>query len=166
MEKFITDRLTIREATLKDDLFIFNLLNSHTWMEHIGDRNIKNLTDAKQYINNSLISSYRENGFGLFIMEISKSTIPIGLCGFLKREELAHVDIGFAVLPEHAGMGFTFEAANRIIKESEFSVIYGITNEGNIGSRKLLEKLGLKHIRNFQFGNYEHKSMLFSNEVQ
>lgn len=161
-----TRRLLLREANLEDDAFIYELLNSPTWIQHIGNRNIKNLEDARQYINNALINSYRKNGFGMYIMAKNDMAIPIGLCGFLKREELEHVDIGFAIMPAFAGKGFTYEAAERIISESDFPVVYGITYEGNIGSRRLLEKLGLRHIRNFQFGNYNEVSMLFSNEVQ
>jgi RimJ/RimL family protein N-acetyltransferase len=85
----------------------------------------------------------------------------MGLCGLLKREELDHVDIGFAILPEFAGKGYTFEAARIIIEKCPFATIYGITSQDNIASRKLLEKLGMRHVRNFQFGDYKEESLLF-----
>jgi len=156
--------LNLREASLDDAEFIFKLLNNPTWIKHIGDRKIRTVKDAVQYIEQSLIQSYNENGFGLYIMELKQGLIPLGLCGFLKRETLENVDIGFAILPEHAGQGFTYEAASQIIHSSEFPIIYGITYQANVASIKLLKKLGLRYLYNFQFGNYEEESMLFSNE--
>ena len=163
-----TDRLILEEASFEDAHFIFELLNNPTWIEHIGDRNIKTIKDAKSYIQKALIDSYELHGFGMYKMVIKSTKTPIGLCGLLKREELEHYDIGFAVLPEYAKQGYTFEAGMAVIDQAkidfEIDVIYGITNEANLASRKILEKLGLKHVRNIKFGNSEEDSMLFSNE--
>jgi RimJ/RimL family protein N-acetyltransferase len=161
MEVIKTERLVIREAQEEDATFIFKLLNNPTWIKFIGERNINNLDDAKMYIQNSLINSYRQNGFGMYLVEEQSSGKKMGLCGLLKREELDHVDIGFAILPEYAGKGYTFEAARIIIEKCPFATIYGITSQDNIASRKLLEKLGMRHVRNFQFGDYKEKSLLF-----
>jgi ribosomal-protein-alanine N-acetyltransferase len=99
MEILQTRRLTLSEATLSDIPLIFKLLNSPNWLEFIGDRNIRTLEDAEKYIQNSLIKSYRENGFGLWKVELKSDKTPIGLCGLLKREMLDFPDLGFAILP-------------------------------------------------------------------
>ncbi|WP_235295631.1 GNAT family N-acetyltransferase [Portibacter marinus] len=162
MIKYETDRLILREASMEDDAFIFDLLNNPTWIEFIGDRQIHSLGDAQMYIQNQLVRSYQINGFGMYIMEQKSSETPIGLCGFLKREQLDHVDIGFAILPKFAGNGYTFEAAEKIMTASNLSTIYGITSDKNETSKKLLRKLGMVHIKNFKFGKYNGDSMLFS----
>lgn len=163
-----TNRLILREAKFNDASFIFELLNNPTWIEHIGNRNIKNLKDAKSYIQKALIDSYELHGFGMYIMTLKESGKPLGLCGLLKRENLEHYDIGFAILPAYAGKGYTFEAGQLVIEQAytDFGIetVYGITYDGNIASQKLLEKLGLKHIKNIKFGDYDEESMLFSNE--
>ena len=164
MKKITTNRLIIREADISDAAFIFRLLNNPTWIEHIGDRNIKTLEDAEKYIQNALISSYKNNGHGMYLILEKETQKPMGLCGFLKREDLEFVDIGFAILPEFAGKGYTYEAAKEIIERSEFKSFYGITSEENIASQKLLTKLGLKFVKKFQFGNYEDESLLYLNE--
>jgi RimJ/RimL family protein N-acetyltransferase len=163
MEIFRTERLIAKEATEDDASFIFRLVNNPTWIKNIGDRNIHNLEDAKMYIRDSLINSYRDNGFGMYIISKKNDGEALGLCGFLKREELDHVDIGFAILPEFAGKGYTYEAARVIVETSSFETVYGITSEGNLPSRNLLQKLGMRHVRNFQFGDYQEESMLYSN---
>ncbi|MEO0341194.1 MAG: GNAT family N-acetyltransferase, partial [Bacteroidota bacterium] len=80
-----TTRLILREATLKDEQFIFELLTSPTWLKYIGDRGIETLMDARIYIQDSLISSYQKKGYGLWIMQHKVDNRPIGLCGFLCR---------------------------------------------------------------------------------
>lgn len=159
-----TDRLLLREANLDDDRFIYKLLNNPTWIEHIGDREIVDLQAARNYIQKSLLDSYTAKGFGLYVMIEKKNDEQLGLCGFVKRDELEHVDIGFAILPHFAEQGYTFEAASALLDQSNFKVVYGITDERNLSSRKLLTKLGLKPIKKIQFGSNQKESILFSNE--
>ena len=133
-----TERLALDEAVLEDAEFIFDLLNSPNWIEFIGDRSIKSIKDAERYIQNSLINSYREHGFGLYKMVLIESNEPIGLCGLLKRATLDHPDIGFAILPEFEGMGYTYEAAKATIEYAHaalsLATILAITSEDNTRS--------------------------------
>lgn len=146
MHPFRTDRLTIREATLADAAFAYQLMNTEGWLTHIGDRNINTLENARDYIQNSLIASYRKHGFGLWIMELARDGRAIGLCGLLQRENLENPDVGFAILPEFQRQGFTFEASMGVLniaRDKNIPVLYGITNETNTNSQGLLEKIGM-----------------------
>ncbi len=168
MIKIRTERLDLYEGNESHAEFIFRLLNSPPWIQFIGDRDIKNLDDAKDYIDRALMKSYKENGFGMYIVHNRAANVPMGLCGLLQRDELSHPDIGFAILPEYTKQGYTYEAARAVIEFSKenlgIDVVYGITGDENTKSKKLLEKLGLKYKHHFQFGNYEEESMLFSNK--
>ena len=148
MQITTTQRLIIREAKEYDASFILVLLNSPNWIRFIGDRNIKNKKDARSYIKNVLIQSYQDHGYGLFIMTLKADHVPIGICGFVKRDYLSHPDIGFAILPEFEGMGYTLEAAKAMLvygqNKLKMYTIYAITDCGNIKSRSLLKKIGLK----------------------
>ena len=110
-----TARLRLEEGTLDDQVFIFTLLNSPNWIEFIGDRGIESLTDAENYIKNTLIKSYDTNGFGLYKVTLKHDSSPIGLCGFLKRDYSDHPDIGYAILPKYEGNGYTSEAAKAVL---------------------------------------------------
>ena len=168
MTTLTTERLLLQEATYADAPFIFELLNTPTWIQHIGDRGIITIKDAENYIQKSLINSFANNGFGMFKVSLKSTKEAMGLCGLLKREELEHVDIGFAILPRFTRMGYTYEGGKAVIEHAKndlnISIIYGITSKGNLNSRNLLEKLGLRYIKDFQFGDYEELSLLFSNE--
>ena len=96
-----TERHWLEEADSNDGAFFFELLNSPTWIRFIGDRGIASIDDAVNYIRESLIKSYRKNGFGLYKMVLKQDDRPIGICGLLKRPGLEHVDIGFAILPQY-----------------------------------------------------------------
>lgn len=142
-----TKRLLITEATLEDSEFLYELMNSKNWLDQIGDRGINNLEDSEEYIQKSLIDSYRTNGFGLYKVLLKRTGKSIGISGFVKRDYLDHPDIGFATHPAYERQGYTFEAASQLIsygkKVLQLSPILGITNVKNVASQKLLEKIGL-----------------------
>lgn len=143
-----TDRLWIQEAEVADTKFILDLLNSPSWIAHIGDRGVKTEKQAQGYIKNSLTASYKKHGFGLFKMILKTEDTPIGLCGFLQRDYLNHPDIGFAILPEFEGNGYTYEACMALMEHARHKLglerINGITTPSNIKSCNLLKKIGLK----------------------
>ncbi|RDC64319.1 GNAT family N-acetyltransferase [Adhaeribacter pallidiroseus] len=143
-----TERLHIELANPGDKEFIFRLLNSPNWLKYIGDRGIKTLEDAENYIRNALIKNYHEKGFGLYKLVLKADKTPIGICGFLKRDYLDSVDIGYAVLPAYEEKGYTLEAAAAVMDYGKtylsLQTVYGITTEANLASRHILEKLGLQ----------------------
>ena len=145
--KLETPRLYVREAVAADTDFIFALLNSANWLEYIGDRGIRTLSDAKAYIDNQLIAAYTDLGFGLYLMIEKTGQTPIGLCGFLQRDYLDHPDIGFAISPEFEGQGYTTEAGRSMMAYGRdqlgFTKILAITTATNHGSQQVLTKLGL-----------------------
>lgn len=162
-----TERLSLREFTINDTAFIIELVNTPGWIEFIGDRNIKTIEQAKEYLQNGPIKSYELNGFGLSLVEIKTSKAAIGMCGIIKRDNLVNPDIGFAFLPEFTGKGFAFEMANATMNYAKdilkLPTIFAITIPSNERSIKLLKKIGLKFSRTFTFPDDVEELMLFSN---
>src|SRR5688572_4300133 len=104
-----TARLRLREFTLEDTPFIIALLNSPGWLQFIGDRNVRTPEQARGYLEHGPFKSYRENGYGLCLVEQKESGNPVGMCGVLKRDTLDSPDIGFAFLPGFQGQGYALE---------------------------------------------------------
>lgn len=142
-----TDRLLLAHLTAEDAPFIFELLNTPEWLQYIGDRGIKTLEDASNYLLNGPLKSYSLNGFGLFLVKLKDSNTPIGICGLIRRPALEDVDIGFAFLSRYTGQGYAFEAANATLtyaqKEHGLSRVVAITTADNVHSIRLLEKTGM-----------------------
>ena len=146
-----TERLSLRQLNVDDGQFILKLLNEPSFLRYIGDKKVRNLEDARNYISNGPVASYERNGFGLYLVELKESHTPIGICGFLKREELPDPDIGFAFLPEFWSKGFAFEAAAALLQDGrerlELQRILAITSLDNDASIKLLQRLGFSFDR-------------------
>lgn len=146
----VTERLHLSKINLKDARDFFNLANSPNWLKYIGDRNLKTIKDAENYLKNGTIKSYKDYGFGFYKLQLKKENGKfIGVCGLIKREQLDDIDIGFALLPEYEGQGFGYEASIAVLKlaKEKFKLkrIVAITLPTNINSIKLLEKLGLTY---------------------
>ncbi len=163
-----TKRLLLEKANLKDDEFFLQLLNSPNWLKFIGDRSVKSSRDARAYIENSLIKSYQENGFGLYKTVIKEESKPIGICGFLQREYLELPDIGFAILPAYEGQGLITEAAFAMMDYGKnrlgLKEIFGLTTNENIGSQRILNKIGLMLKGDIYPPNETEALLLFSNK--
>jgi RimJ/RimL family protein N-acetyltransferase len=161
-----TERLELREYTLKDAPFIFKLMNSDGWLKNIGDRNIKTIEDAEAYMQKNYLGSYEKHGFGPYLVSLKEDGTPLGSAGLYKRDNLEYPDVGFAFLPEFANKGYAFEAANAVMQFAaetlKIETIVGITIPENFSSIKLLKKLGLS-----EFGTYTYEDgeelLLFSN---
>lgn len=146
--KLHTERLHIVKATLNDTSFFIELLNSPGWLQYIGDRKVKNKTDAEKYIQSAIVNKYKTCGFGLYKLLLQPENIPIGICGFIKRDFLDHPDLGFALLPRYEGKGYIYEAAATLLEYGKthlhFTRILSITSPENQRCHRVLNKLGMK----------------------
>lgn len=161
-----TPRLTLRELTPADAGFVLELVNEPLWLQFIGDRGVRTLADAEGYIRKGPMASYAQHGFGLFHVSLKHDGTPIGMCGLLKREVLADVDVGFAYLPQFSGQGYATEAARATIDYGRTVLglkrIVAITAPDNEGSQNVLRKIGLRHERTLKLPAYQTDSLLFT----
>ena len=166
MFNLCTDRLNIRELTTDDAPFILRLLNEPSFIHFIGDKGVRDIEAAREYIRNGPIASYQQHGFGLYLVTRKTDDLSLGICGLLKRESLSHVDIGFAFLPEFWNKGYAFESASAVMDYGKdvlkLTRIVAITNKDNDASAKLLEKLGLRFDRLIRLSNEQDETRLFS----
>ena len=151
MIRLETARLILRELSTDDAEFILRLLNEPSFVRFIGDKKVRTLDDARQYILTGPIASYQQHGFGLYLVELKFNSQPIGMCGLLKRDTLPDVDIGFAFVPESWFQGYAIESAQAVFNYAKDVLklprIVAITNKDNHASGRLLEKLGLRYER-------------------
>ncbi len=161
-----TKRLQLREYTLRDAPFIYELMNSEGWLKYIGDRKIHTVKDAEAYIEKSYLPCYKDPGYGAFIVELKETGTPIGSCGLYKRKDLEHPDVGFAFLTEYTHKGYGFESAQAVMEYAKntlnMTTILGFTVSYNTASIKLLEKLGLKRSGTYTFKDDPEELLLFS----
>ena len=160
-----TERLIISELSIEDAPFFYDLVNDPAWIKFIGDRDVKTIADAENYLNTNIIPSYDKNGFGFYLVSTKKEDLPIGISGLIDRDGLEYVDVGYAFLPNFRGKGYAFEATNAILtfakNDLQIDPIVAITNMDNIKSCKLLERLGLKFDKIIQLADDPEKCRLY-----
>lgn len=143
-----TERLIIRPMSLDDAEFIFDLYNRPKFIQFIGDRHIKTVADAENYIKERFLPQLERLGYGNYLMVTKEGNHKIGGVGIFEREGLDVVDIGFSLLDEFEGKGYAYEAASKVksIGMNDFGLkkLSAITSKDNFSSQKLIEKLGLK----------------------
>lgn len=149
MSIFETPRLSLRWLTEGDAAFMLALVNDPDWLQYIGDRGVRTLDDAREYLRKGAIDMYARLGFGLFCVELKSSGEPIGLCGLIKRDTLQDVDIGFAFLPAFRRGGYAYEAAAATMRYARDTLgmrrVVAIVSPENARSIGLLEKLGFRY---------------------
>jgi len=154
-----TERLTLRWLCADDAPFILDLLNDPSWLRFVGDKGVRTLQDARDYIEKGPVAMVRDHGIGLHMTELTDGRVPIGICGLIKRDSLPDVDLGFALLPTYRGRGYAFEAAQATLRygihERGLRRIVAITSLDNDRSIKLLEKLGFVFERTIQVAGGE-----------
>lgn len=165
-----TARLRLRHLLDADAPFILELLNEPDFIRNIGDRQVRTLEDARNYIQHGPMVSYSQHGFGLFLVELQENSLPIGICGLLKREYLDDIDVGFALLESYRGRGYAFEAAAAAMRHGQqdlgISRIVAITAPDNQASMKLLRKLGLEFERMLRLPDQARDTRLFTPMVR
>jgi len=141
-----TPRLTMRRFVPDDAPFVVTLLNDAAFLRFIGDRGVRTPDDALGWITNGPAASYARHGHGLYLVSLRNGGTPIGICGILRRDNLADPDLGFAFLPEFRSQGYGREAATAALRQAREALgigrIAAIVSPDNAASIGLLRKLG------------------------
>ena len=156
MIRLDTDRLVLREQTTADAPFVLALVNDPDWLRHIGDRGVRTLEGAEAYIEAGAVAMVRRHGHGLLLVETRDGNVPVGLCGLLRRDGFADVDVGFAFLPAYRGLGYAREAAEATLAFAWHTLgverVAAIVSPANTASTGLLTRLGFVFDRETTLG--------------
>jgi RimJ/RimL family protein N-acetyltransferase len=160
-----TERLVLRRLELDDADFILELLNEAGFLRFIGDKGVRSLADARDYLLKGPMDSYGRHGFGLYAVCLRDGT-PAGICGLVKRDGLADVDLGFAFLSRHCAKGYAGESAAAVLAHAgqvlRLQRVVAITAPDNLGSIAVLEKIGLTFERMIRLSEQSPELKLFA----
>jgi RimJ/RimL family protein N-acetyltransferase len=164
-----TERLVLRKLTVDDVAFMLDLLNQPSFIQFIGDRCVRTLDDARKIILMRYIDAYERVGFGVYLTLLKADSVPIGICGLIKRDGLDDVDVGYAFLPQYWSMGYASESVSAVLVYARNTLgikrILGITTPDNKSSIRVLEKAGLKFERMVKLSDDEAELKLFALET-
>ncbi|MBT8288879.1 MAG: GNAT family N-acetyltransferase [Flavobacteriaceae bacterium] len=170
MKIAITERLELWKVSLDDAPFFYELMNSPSWIKYIGDRGVSDLDKARTHLNNTILKSYKCDGFGFYKALLTTEGLkPIGIAGLVRRDFLDDIDMGFAFLPEYEGQGYGFESSAAILKIAahDFGLkrISAMIDPANAKSIHLIKKLGFDFAKIIRPYDDEEKLMLFKKQL-
>lgn len=167
MNSYETERLILKPAEVQDANFFLELYNMPSFIQYIGDRNLRTKEDAENYITNRFIPQIEKLGFGNYVVILKEDHTKIGAVGIFEREGLDVLDIGFSFLEKYEGKGYAYESANKLkeVAATDFGVhkISAITTKDNFSSQKLIERLGLKFQKMVTIPNDDAELMYYEN---
>jgi RimJ/RimL family protein N-acetyltransferase len=160
-----TERLAIRRIGLSDAAFMVEMLNDPGFLTNIGDRGVRTVEQAEDYIRGRILASYETHGFAMFRVALKDSDESVGTVGFVRREGLDGPDLGFAFLESHTGKGYGREAAAALMAWGRETLSIGpllaITAPDNAASAALLVRLGFRETGRIMLPSHGGESRLF-----
>ncbi len=160
-----TERLRLRQMSEDDAELMLGILTDPDFIRYVGDRGVRSIPEAADYIREKVLSSYRQYGFSMYLVELIDGSTSIGICGLVKRPGLDHVDIGFGFLPAWRKHGYAYEAAVGVLAyaASKLSLqqVVAIVSPENKASIGLLEKLGFQFDQMIRMSGDDQDTQLF-----
>ncbi|WP_435254067.1 GNAT family N-acetyltransferase [Tenacibaculum sp. A30] len=157
-----TERLILREFRESETEGIFELDSNAEVHKYLGNNPITTYKQAEDIIT-FFEEQYKERDIGRFAAFEKESGEFIGWSGLKlntgEKEELNgftdFIDIGYRFIPRFWGKGYASESAFACLdfgfKEMNYDIIYGAADVENIGSNKILQKIGLQFVNKFDY---------------
>ncbi|WP_196888406.1 GNAT family N-acetyltransferase [Aureivirga sp. CE67] len=142
-----TKRLILREFSKEDVEAVYEFNSNDEIHKYTGDEIIKTTKRAQEIIEQIWLKDYEKYGYGRWAVIYKPDNKIIGFAGLKFLPEINETDIGYRFLPKYWGMGIASEVSEKILeygfKNLNLKRIIGIAMPENIGSWKVLEKIGL-----------------------
>lgn len=95
------------------------------------------------------IADFNSTGFGMLAVIERREKRLIGRCGLKYLDGSSEIEIGYLLEAKSWGKGYATEAAKEVMRyafgEMKLPRLVAVTDAQNHASRRVLEKLGMKH---------------------
>lgn len=160
-----TSRLRLRDWE-ETDLEPFSRLNADEEVMRYFPKTLS--TEETMAFYHSIISKFKEWGFGLYAVEVKENKEFIGFIGFHRAtfdaEFTPCVEIGWRLKKEAWGKGYATEGASACLqygfKELHFGDVYSFTADVNNPSKNVMRKIGMNFIKTFNHPKVKKDSPL------
>lgn len=157
-----TERLVMRELQPTDNVGMFELDSNPEVHHYLGNNPVKSIEECDEAIKN-IRQQYLDNGIGRWAVILKETNEFIGWSGLkLERNVNGHetfYDLGYRFIQKHWGKGYGYESAKAFIdfgfNEMNLKVINAWADAANLGSRRILEKVGMQFVNAFEYEGSE-----------
>ncbi len=147
---FETTRLLLRRFTLNDTGLLLELNSDPEVLKYLHEPPVTDHDHARQVLSNIILPQY-ENNLGRWAIHVKDDMRFVGWCGLKYRPEIDETDLGYRFMKKEWGKGFATEAARQTIEHGlqhlHLDVITGRAHIENTASLHVLEKIGMKYIK-------------------
>lgn len=160
-----TGRLILRPFRIEDVREWFLLNQDPEITRYTGDGGVVSEQEMERRIREHVLGDYKKYGFGRWVVIHKEDNCIIGFTGLKFLPDMDVVDLGYRFARKYWRQGIATEASHAALefgfKELELQTIVGYIMPANIGSQKVLEKLGFEFIREFyEASELEHEYAL------
>jgi ribosomal-protein-alanine N-acetyltransferase len=153
-----TARLRLRMFTPDDLDALCELTRDSEVMRYIGQG--RPLTrDETQFNLTSIISAFRRRGFGRWALVKRDGGALVGYCGLSFGNGEVGVELAYMLAKAEWGQGLATEAGRASLRYGferlERETVAGLTFRDNFKSRRVLERLGMKYLRDGRFYGFD-----------
>ena len=146
-----TPRLLLREFLLSDAEDMYALNSNWEVIQYTGDTSFESLEAAREFLRN--YDPYSKTGMGRWLVIRKSDKACLGWCG-LKWHEGDWIDLGYRFFQEYWNQGYATESSQYCLdygfNELNLKEIFATVMPENIGSVRVLEKLGFQFIKEIE----------------
>ncbi|THD66328.1 GNAT family N-acetyltransferase [Robertkochia marina] len=148
-----TDRLYLRAFILDDSEHFFKMNADEAVVRYTGDLPFKDEEEALHFL--SGYKEYDKYGIGRWAVIRKEDEAFLGWCGLKFHPEESITEVGFRFYQEYWGEGYATEAAAAAVRfgftDKKFVQIHAHAHRNNKASIRVLEKLGMQPVKDFDY---------------
>ena len=152
-----TKRFYLRRLSINDAENFYHLNANLEVLKYTGDLPFENITKAASFL--ATYDHYQKYGFGRWAVIHKTNDLFLGWCGLKYTPTTNEYDIGFRFFKKYWNKGYATESAKACIdlgfNTYKMPEIVGRCMKANIGSIKVLEKIGLSYCKPYDFEGKE-----------
>lgn len=157
VENLKTERTLLRKLTVEDAADFYALNLDKEVLQYTGDQPFENLQASLDFLRN--YDQYEKYGVGRLAV-IDKTTLKfLGWCGLKYNPDKNEYDIGFRFHRIYWNQGYATETSKKCLDFGFTTLgiekVVGRAMKANIGSIKVLEKIGMTFKENVAFEGHE-----------
>ena len=164
-----SERLTLRHPKVEDALTILSVVGSPEFPEQLPLKEMDSLDKIETWLNR-LGELWEKGRVYSWIVEDHDSGQVLGQVTLSEIEGDNRWALAFWTHPDHWGKGYATEGAERILKfgfeELRAKTIWAAAGKWNLGSNRVLEKLGMTYLGDNPQGYYSKEEPISTHEYE
>lgn len=148
-----SERLLLRQFTPEDAQHFHDLNLDPAVIRFTGDPPFESVEAARQFLEN--YDQYERFGYGRWAVIHRQAGEWLGWCGLKFHPDTGETDLGYRFFQKHWGKGYATESALACLDFGFANLhlhrIVGRAMKDNPASIRVLEKIGMRYVQDFDF---------------